>query len=180
MKNLKTTAILLAVIIVFGGVMALVNLYTGPIIDANNAGAAGERLNAVMPDGDNAFEDITATLKLPEKFVNPANANRTANIVAVHKEINNNFGYVVEVAWTSEDSHGDEPNLVLVGISPDGKIINVNNESYHDTDAYNIFSKDPAYAPGFVGKDSALADIGTVAGSTHSSDSFRSAVAHAF
>ena len=180
MKNLKTIAMLLVVVVIFGGAMLAVNLYTGPIIEANNAGAAGARLNAVMPEGNNAFENITATLTLPEKFVNPANANRTAEIVAVHKETNNGAGYVVEVAWTSEDSHGSEPNLVLVGISTDGKIINVFNESYHDTDAYNIFAKDPNYAPGFVGKDSALADIGTVSGSTHSSDSFRSAVAHAF
>ena len=180
MKTIKTIAILLVVVVVFGGAMYALNLHTGPIIEANKQGAANDRLNAVMPEGNNAYEDITATLTLPEKFVSSANSNRTAEIVAVHKEVNNNSGYVVEVAWTSEDSHGSEPNLVLVGISTDGKIINVNNESYHDTDEYNIFRKDRNYASSFVGKDSALADVGLVAGSTHSSESFRSAVAYAF
>ena len=180
MKLIKTFAILVVIVAVFGGAMFALNFYTGPIIEANNAGAANARLDAVMPDGAKAYEDITATLTLPEKFVSPANDKRTAEIVAVHKETKNGFGYVVEVAWTSEDTHGSEPNLVLVGISTDGKIINVNNEGYHDTDAYNIFNKDPKYTSTFIGKDSALADVGTVSGSTHSSESFRSAVSFSF
>ena len=180
MKLIKIFAILIVIVAVFGGAMFALNFYTGPIIEANNAGAANARLDAVMPDGAKAYEDITATLTLPEKFVSPANDKRTAEIVAVHKETKNGFGYVVEVAWTSEDTHGSEPNLVLVGISTDGKIINVNNEGYHDTDAYNIFNKDPKYTSTFIGKDSALADVGTVSGSTHSSESFRSAVSFSF
>ena len=180
MRILKTLAILLLIIVVFGGVMFGVNFYTGPLIEANSAGAANERLDAVMPEGDKAYEDITATLTMPEKFVSAANDKRTAEIVAVHKETKNGFGYVVEVAWTSEDSHGSEPNLVLVGISTDGKIIKVNNEVYHDTEAYNIFNKDPDYTSTFENQDSTLVDVGTVSGSTHSSEAFRSAVAHAF
>lgn len=180
MKLVKTFALLIVIVAAFGVAMFGLNFYTGPIIEANSAGAASARLDAVMPDGAKAYEDITATLTLPEKFVSPANSMRTAEVVAVHKETKNNFGYVVEVAWTSEDSHGSEPNLVLVGISADGKIINVNNETYHDTEAYNIFNKDPKYTSTFIGKDSALADVGTVSGSTHSSESFRSAVAFSF
>ena len=176
MKLLKTFAILLVILVVFGAAMFALNLYTGPIIEAHKSGAANERLNAVMPDGA-GFEDITATLTLPEKLVSSADANRTADIVAVHKEING-LGYIVEVAWTSEDSHGS--NLLLAGISADGKIIKVNNEAYTDTEAYNIFNKDPNYKTSFEGQDSTLADVGLVAGSTHSSTAFRDAVAHAF
>lgn len=176
---LITTAILLVIMVVFGAAAFGLNFITGPIIAAKNAGAANERLDAVMPEGDKAYEDITATLTLPEKLISPANGKRTADIIAVHKETNG-LGYVVEVAWTSEDSHGNEPNLVLVGISPDGKIIKINNEAYHDTANYNIFNKDPNYASTFAGQDSTLADVGLVAGSTHSSTAFRSAVAHAF
>ena len=176
---LVTIAILLAITAVFGGAMFALNLYTGPIIAANGAGEANARLDAVMPEGTQGYDDITASLTIPEKFVSSANEKRTADIVAVHKE-KGGLGYVVEVAWTSEDSHGNEPNLVLVGISTDGKIVKVNNEAYHDTENYNIFNKDPNYAATFEGKDSALTDVGLVAGSTHSSESFRSAVAHAF
>ena len=180
MKLLKTLGILLIIVAVFGGAMFGLNIYTEPLIAERQAGAANERLDAVMPEGDKEYEDITATLTLPEKFVSATNDKRTADIVAVHKETKNGFGYIVEVAWTSEDSHGSEPNLVLVGISPDGKIIKLNNENYHDTEAYNIFNKDPNYTATFENQDSTLADVGTVAGSTHSSESFRSAVAHAF
>ena len=147
-KFLVTTAILLVIVVVFGAAMYALNLYTGPIIEKNSAGAASERLNAVMPDGA-AFEDITATLTLPEKLIGSDNPNRTADIVAVHKETNG-LGWVVEVSWTSEDSHGT--NLLLVGISADGKIVKVNNEAYTDTDAYNIFKKDPTYATTFEGR----------------------------
>ena len=180
MRFVKTLGILLIIMAVFGGAAFALNLYTGPIIEKNNAGAANARLDSVMPEGDKAYEDITATITLPEQYVSEANDKRTATVTAVYKETKNNFGYVIEVAWTSEDSHGDEPNVVLVGISTDGKIIKVNNETYHDTENYNIFAKDPAYASSFEGKDSALTDVGVVAGSTHSSESFRAAVAHAF
>ena len=179
MKLLKTFGILLVVIAIFGSAMFGLNFLTGPIIEAHNAGAANDRLNAVMPDGVKGFEDITATLTLPSQFVSPANAKRTAKIVAVHKETSG-LGYVVEVDWTSEDSHGNEPNRLLVGISTDGKIIKVNNEAYHDTDNYNIFNKNPGYAATFEGQDSTLASVGLVAGSTHSSTAFRDAVSHAF
>ena len=176
---LKSAAIILVILIVFGVAAWGLNFYTQPLIDAKKAGAANDRLNAVMLDGAKGYEDITSTLTLPEGFVDPSNSKRTANIVAVHKETSG-LGYVIEVSWTSEDSHGSEPNLVLVGISTDGKIIAVNNEAYHDTEGYNIFNKDPNYASSFVGQDSTLADVGLVAGSTHSSSAFRSAVSHAF
>ena len=176
-KFLVTTAILLVIVVVFGAAMYALNLYTGPIIEKNSAGAASERLNAVMPDGA-AFEDITATLTLPEKLIGSDNPNRTADIVAVHKETNG-LGWVVEVSWTSEDSHGT--NLLLVGISADGKIVKVNNEAYTDTDQYNIFKKDPTFVTTFEGQDSTLAGVPIcVAGSTHSSKAFKSAVGYAF
>lgn len=176
---LKSAAIIVVILAVFGVAAWGLSLYTLPLIEANQAGAANDRLNAVMLDGAKGYEDITSTLTLPEGFVDPSNSKRTANIVAVHKETSG-LGYVIEVSWTSEDSHGSEPNLVLVGISTDGKIIAVNNEAYHDTANYNIFNKDPNYASSFAGQDSTLADVGLVAGSTHSSSAFRSAVAHAF
>ena len=127
MKFLKTAGILIVIAAIFGGAMYGLNFYTAPLIEANSAGAANARLDAVMPEGAKAYEDITATLTMPAKFVSPANDKRTADIVAVHEETKNGFGYVVEVAWTSEDSHGNEPNLVLVGISKDGTYVNPMN-----------------------------------------------------
>ena len=65
MKLLKTFGLLILIVAIFGSAMFALNLYTGPIIEAKNAGAANERLNAVMPDAK-AYEDNTATLTLPE------------------------------------------------------------------------------------------------------------------
>ena len=39
MKLVKTLAILLVIVIVFGAAMFGLNFYTGPIIEKNNAGA---------------------------------------------------------------------------------------------------------------------------------------------
>ena len=61
MRFVKTLGILLVIVAVFGAAAFALNFYTGPIIEANNAGAANDRLNAVMPGGA-AYEDITATL----------------------------------------------------------------------------------------------------------------------
>lgn len=175
---IKSAIVIVVIFAVFGLAAFGLNFYTKPLIDANNKGAANERLNAVMPDGVDYIE-ITMTLKIPEKYVDSSNSSRTAQIIAVYEETSG-LGYIVEVAWTSEDTHGSEPNVVLVGISTDGKIIKVNNEIYHDTDGYNIFVKDTNYASTFEGQDSTLVDVGLVAGSTHSSTSFRLAVNHAF
>ncbi len=162
---LKSAAVIVVICTVFGLAAFGLNFYTGPIIEANNAGAANDRLNAVMPDGK-AYEDITSTLTLPE------------NVVSVNKETSG-LGYVIEVTWTSSFTK-DGVNTVLVGISTEGKIIKINNETYFDSEGYNIFSKDPNYLASFEGQDSTLADVGLVAGSTYSSTAFKAAVNTAF
>ena len=51
MKSLKTIAVLLVIILVFSGAMFGLNFVTGPVIEANNAGAVFAPLLAVMPEG---------------------------------------------------------------------------------------------------------------------------------
>ena len=51
MRFVKTLGILLIIVAVFSAAMFGLNFYTGPIIEANQAGAANDRLNAVMPGG---------------------------------------------------------------------------------------------------------------------------------
>ena len=53
-----TTAILLAIMVVFGAAAFALNLYTGPIIEANNAGAE------LAPAQMRSFT-TQATLRLP-------------------------------------------------------------------------------------------------------------------
>lgn len=164
MKLLKTFAILLVILVVFGGAMFALNLYTGPIIEANNAGAANDRLNAVMPGGA-GYEDITATLTgLP------------ASVKEVHKETAG-LGYVI--ICTAESQYSAAPMEITLGVSADGKISGVEINSYNDTESFDFRKTDPNYLASYVGKDSALADIGTVAGSTFSSTAFKNAITEA-
>lgn len=162
---LKSAAIILTICVVFGLAAFGLNFYTGPIIEANNAGAANGRLNSVIPDGK-GYEDITSTLTLPD------------GVVSVNRETSG-LGYVVEVNWKSQFTK-DGVNTVLVGISAEGKIIKVNNETYNDSDSYNIFKKNPEYLSSFEGQDSTLADVGLVGGSTFSSTAFRNSINTAF
>ena len=68
---------------------------------------------------------------------------------------------------------------IIIGIAADGKICGIQIESYNDTPSFDFRAKDPEYLPSYIGKDSALADIGTVSGSTYSSTAFKTAVSEA-
>ena len=164
MKILKTLVILLLIVSLFGGAMYALNLHTGPIIEANNAGAANDRLNAVMPDGK-SYEDITSTLN-----------DVPANITCIYKETNG-LGYVI--TCTAESNYSTAPMEIIIGIAADGKICGIEIESYNDTASFDFRVKDPNYLASYIGKDSALADIGVVAGSTFSSTAFKNAVSEA-
>ena len=102
MKLLKTILILIVIVAVFGGAMFALNLYTGPIIEANQAGAANDRLNAVMPGGA-AYEDITATL-----------SDVPANVTTVYKETSG-LGYVI--LCTAESNYSNAPMEITLGVS---------------------------------------------------------------
>ena len=155
-KFFKCIIVLLLIIGVFGGAMYALNIYTGPIIAQNAAGAANDRLNLVM-DGK-GYEDITATLgTLPE------------NVVAVHKETSG-LGFVVEAKATSQYT-GGEPMDILIGVSADGKICGIKLVSHSES---LIFGED--YPSTYIGKDSALSGVEVFAGSTYSSKAFKGAV----
>ena len=160
MQILKTFGILLIVVAIFGGAMFGLNFYTGPMIEANNAGAANERLNEVMPGGT-AYEDITATLTgLP------------ASVVKVSKEANG-LGYVIESTATSQYT-GGAPMDIVIGVDATGKICGIKLVSHSES---LIFGAD--YPSTYIGKDSALAGVELFAGSTYSSKAFKGAVEEA-
>lgn len=174
MKLLKTFGILLIVVAVFSGAMFALNLYTGPIIEANNAGAVFAPLLAVMPEGAQFDGDAL--------IYDSANAGAStlkdvpASVLSVYKEANG-LGYAIRV--TAESNYSSAPMEITIGISADGKICGVQVDSYNDTPAFDFRTKDPNYLASYIGKDSALADIGTVSGSTFSSTAFKNAVSEA-
>ena len=165
MKLLKTFAILLVILVVFGAAMFALNLYTGPIIEANNAGAANDRLNAVMPGGA-AYEDITATLN-----------DVPASVKEIHKETAG-LGYVI--ICTAETDFSDSPMEIIIGVSADGKICGIKIDSYGAGSSNWNNKLDAANYPAtYIGQDSALADVGLAAGVTVSSTAFKNAVSEA-
>ena len=161
MKLLKTFVILVVIVAIFSGAMYALNLYTGPIIEKNSAGAANDRLNAVLAGGT-GYEDITATLnELP------------ASVTTVYKETSG-LGYAI--ICTAESSYSTAPMEITLGIAADGKISGVEINAYNDTESFDFRVKDPNYLASYVGQDSALADVGTVSGSTFSSTAFKESI----
>lgn len=160
MKLLKTFVILVLIVAIFGGAMYGLNLYTGPIIEKNNAGAANDRLNSVMAGGA-AYEDITATLNdLP------------TTVTAIHKETSG-LGYVIEANATSSYT-GGAPMDILIGVDAAGTICGIQLVSHSES---LIFGAD--YPSTYIGKDSALAGVELYAGSTFSSTAFKESVSAA-
>ena len=173
-KIIKTLVILVLIMAVFGGAMFALNLHTGPIIEANNAGAEFAPLLAVMPEG--------ATFDGEALIYDAANAsasslkNVPASIMTVYKEASG-LGYAIRCK--AESSYSTAPMEITIGISADGKICGIQIDSYNDTASFDFRTKDPSYLTSYIGKDSALADVGTVAGSTYSSTAFKNAVSEA-
>jgi len=174
MKLLKTLVILLVIIAVFGGAMFGINFLTGPIIEANNAGAVFAPLLAVMPEG--ASFDGEALIYSADNAAASSLKDVPASIMSVYKEANG-LGYAIQV--TAESNYSTAPMEITLGVSSDGKICGVQIDSYNDTASFDFRTKDPNYLASYVGKDSALADIGTVSGSTFSSTAFKNAVSEA-
>ena len=174
MKLLKSFAVLLAIVIVFGGAMFALNLYTGPIIEQNNAGAEFAPLLAVMPEG--ATFDGNALLYDAQNAANSTLQSVPAGVLAIYKEANG-LGYAIRC--TAESQYSTAPMEITIGVSADGKICGIQIDAYNDTAGFDFRTKDPNYLNSYIGKDSALADIGTVSGSTFSSTAFKNAVSEA-
>ncbi len=174
MKLLKTLSILLVIIVVFSGAMFALNLYTGPIIESNNAGAEFAPLLSVMPEGS-AF-DGEALIYSAENAGNSSLKDVPASVLSIYKEANGQ-GYAIRC--TAESSYSTAPMEITIGISADGKICGIQIDSYNDTASFDFRTKDPNYLPSYIGQDSTLADVSIVAGSTFSSTAFKNAVSEA-
>jgi uncharacterized protein with FMN-binding domain len=159
------SATYLAIVDVMGG--CKVYDVEGNDVTADNESVVAEVTAhaATKPNKFTGYVDITATLTgLPD------------SIVAVYKE-DSGLGYIV--ICTAESSYSSAPMDITLDVSADGKIAGVEITAYNDTESYDFRVKDPNYLPSFIGKDSALTDIGTVSGATFSSTAFKESVAAA-
>ena len=166
---LITTAILLVIMVVFGAAAFGLNFITGPMIEANNAGAELAPLLAVMPEGASFGGDA-----LIYSSADPSAStlvNVPANVLSVYKEAN---GLGFAIRCTAESSYSESPMEITIGIDAEGKICGIQLDSY--SDSVDFRDNDANYLTSYIGKDSALADVGTVSGATYSSTAFKSAV----
>lgn len=167
----KAIALIVVIVLVFGAAMFGLNFYTGPLIEANNAGAVYGPLLAVMPEG--ASFDGEAQIYAADGSVPTTLTDVPETVAAIYKEANGT-GYAVKTTATSQYSKA--PMEITLGVDAEGKIIKVQIDSYNDTESYDFRVKDPGYLDTYVGKDSALADVGLVAGTTFSSTAFKQGV----
>lgn len=159
-EGIKSVVVLTAICLVTAVLLAVTNYYTAPVIEANKAAAATGSLSVVMPDSQ-GFEEV----EIP--------ADSPATIKAIYRETSG-MGYVVLLSTTSQYSSGDME--ITVGFGADNKISGISLTSYFES---KDFGKD-TYPQTYVGQDSALGGVDTVAGVTYSSMALKNAVTDAF
>ncbi len=169
MKFLKSALSLLLIVAVFGGAMFALNLYTGPLVEANEAGDALAPLLAVMPQGSSF--DSEALIYDAADAASSTLTGVGPQILKIYREANGN-GYAVQCR--TEGNYSGEPMALTFGVDAEGKICGVQVDSY--TDSIDVRTKDEGFLPSFVGQDSTLADVNLVAGCTFSSSSIRNAI----
>ena len=125
MKSLKTIAVLLVIILVFSGAMFGLNFITGPVIEANNAGAVFAPLLAVMPEGAVFGGDaqVTDLQDVP------------ASVVAVYREANG-LGYAI--SCTAESQYSTAPMKITLGISAECVTARAEEEAQKRRETYDF------------------------------------------
>lgn len=172
MPNKKTgfaaSALLLVLIFaVFALVLFGINIFAAPLIEANGSALQFAPLYSVMPEAK-GFELIydandsaaSALVDVPE------------TVQAIYSETSG-LGYAIRLSTTQ--GYTKEPIEFTIAIDAEGKISGTELTAYPDT---KDFGAD--YPGSFIGQDSALGDVGLVAGVTYSSSAFKNAVSDGF
>lgn len=161
-KHLKPVIVLTAICLCGALLLAVVNLFTKPIIEENLARRQRQSLLAAMP-GAADFTQVNL----------PADAPDTVR--ALYRETGGG-GYVMLLSARSQYT-GSEPMGITVGIDGEGKITGVVLTSYTESKDFGK-STYPARYTGLGTADAAAVE--TVSGVTYSSTAFRKAIADAF
>lgn len=169
MKFLKSALCLLLVVVVFGLAMFGLNFYTGPLVEANQAGDALAPLLAVMPEGSGFGSD--ALIYDSANAASSALTDVSTQVLKIYQEANGG-GFAVQCQ--AEGTYSGNPMSLTFGVDAEGKITGVQIDNY--TDSIDVRAKDENFLPSFVGQDSTLAEVNLVAGCTFSSTSIRNAV----
>ena len=162
MKKLPAPVAAIILLAVFVGLLACLNIFTAPMIASNGAAQQYAPLLEVMPEGKD-FEKLYDAAEGSSSLTNvPGTVKR------VYSE-KSGLGYALQLS-TTQGYTGNAIELT-VAVDPQGKITGIGVNAYPET-------KDVGedYPKSFIGQDSALADVGLVAGVTYSSSAIRNAV----
>ena len=172
MPNKKTgfaasALVLVLIFAVFALVLFGINIFAAPLIAANGSAQQFAPLYSVMPEAK-GFELIydandsaaSALVDVPE------------TVQAIYSETSG-LGYAIRLSTTQ--GYTKEPIEFTIAIDAEGKISGTELTAYPDT---KDFGAD--YPGSFIGQDSALGDVGLVAGVTFSSSAFKNAVSDGF
>lgn len=140
-------------------IMGIANFALGPKVEEALESQASGAMSLVMPEGK-GFTEVELPADAPE------------TVKHIYAE-NNDLGYVVELATTSEYSQGDMG--ILVGIGKDGIITGTSLTSYNESRDFGA-----EYPASYVGQDSSLGDVVMTAGATYSSTAFKDAILDAY
>ena len=166
--SIRTLLISLVLFVVFAALLFGVNVFAAPIIASNGSAAELAPLYSVMPDAK-GFELIYDA-------ADPAASALTevpGTVRSVSRE-SSGLGYVLRLSTTEGYTH--EPIELSLAVDGEGRISGAEVTVYPETKDMGVDS----YPLTYIGKDSALADVGLVAGVTYSSSAFRGAVLDGF
>ena len=163
----KGLIVMLVVVLGFSGAAFGLNFHTAPLIEENNKSAALAPLKAVMPDAD-GFELLYDAADASASSLKDV----ASEIIVVYKETSGK-GYVFRIQATSQ--YSKEPMEVTVGVTTDGKISGIQCDVY--TESKDLLA---GFLPSFVNKDSALAGVEVVGGTTYSSKAIKEAIENSF
>lgn len=159
--------VLVLIFAVFALVLFGINIFAAPLIEANGSAQQFAPLYSVMPEAK-GFELIydandsaaSALVDVPE------------TVQAIYSETSG-LGYAIRLSTTQ--GYTKEPIELTIAIDAEGKISGTELTAYPET---KDFGAD--YPGSFIGQDSALGDVGLVAGVTYSSSAFKNAVSDGF
>lgn len=163
----KSLVVLVVLFVVSALLLSGLNIHTAPLIEAHGASAQFEPLFAVMPEAEN-FE----ALYTAEQAEASALAEVPGTVTGIYGETSG-LGYAITLSTV--EGYTKEPINLTMAIDAEGKISALEVNSYPETKELS-----PEFIPAFVGQDSALAEVGLVAGVTFSSAAIKNAVNDGF
>lgn len=163
----KSVLVLLALFVLSALLLSGVNTVTAPLIEANGASAQFEPLFAVMPGAQNF--DVLYSAQDPAAT---ALADVPETVTGIYSETSG-MGYAITLS--TAQGYTKEPIEMTLAVDPEGKIAALEVTAYPE-------SRDVGadFLASFQGQDSALPDVGLVAGTTFSSAAVKNAVADGF